>query len=96
MVGVMASVKRATGSTETLALDDSHAWIWIHAILFRAVPVGSDREADVWDDVNRDLRVGDPVDAASARLLLGHYQRVMNLLTAGDVIMRHEDSFVEG
>lgn len=62
----------------------------------RAVPVGSNREADVWDDGNKDLRVGDPVDAVSARLLLGHYQRVMNLLTAGDVIMRHEDSFVEG
>ena len=62
----------------------------------RAVPVGSDRAPDVWDKVNKDLRVGDPADAVSARMLLRNYARVMASLTARDVLMSHEDSFAQG
>lgn len=59
-----------------------------------AIPVSSDRAPDSWDERNRDLRVGDPADSASARRLLGDYARVMASLTVDDVLLRHEASFV--
>ena len=62
----------------------------------RAIPVPSDRGPDLWDPSRKDLRVGDPSDAVSARMLLAAYQRVMSSLTADDVVMRHEDSFERG
>jgi hypothetical protein len=61
----------------------------------RTVPVPSNREADTWDDLKRDIRIGDPADAVSARRLLEHYARVMGSLTLEDVLMRHEDQFEE-
>ncbi len=59
----------------------------------RAVPVPSDRPPDAWDGQTRDLLVGDPERAVSARRLLGHYRRVLASLTAEEVVMRHEDAF---
>jgi hypothetical protein len=59
----------------------------------RAVPVRSDREADVWDPAGKDLLVGDPSDLVSARRLLAAYARVLGSLTAEDVRMRHEALF---
>lgn len=61
----------------------------------RSVPVGSQREADTWDEARKDLRVGDPADTVSARRLLAEYVRVMSSLTADEVRMRHEDSFAQ-
>ena len=58
----------------------------------RSIPVVSDREADLWDGRHQDLRVGDPADALSARMLLGEYARVMSTLTAEDVLASHEAS----
>jgi len=58
----------------------------------RSIPVVSDREADLWDGRHQDLRVGDPADAVSARMLLGEYARVMSTLTAEDVLASHEAS----
>jgi hypothetical protein len=57
------------------------------------IPVGSDRAPDLWDPERRDLRVGDPADAVSARTLLAEYRRVMASLRVEDVLARHEDSF---
>ena len=48
--------------------------------------------ADLWDGRHQDLRVGDPADALSARMLLGEYARVMSTLTAEDVLASHEAS----
>lgn len=62
----------------------------------RAVPVGSDREADVWDAARRDLQVGDPAGPVSARWLIGRYVAVMGALTAEDVLGRHEAAFERG
>ncbi|XXY54604.1 hypothetical protein WME91_26075 [Sorangium sp. So ce269] len=59
----------------------------------RSIPVASDRGPDVWDDASKDLLVGDPADAVSARLLLRSYEGVMSSLTLEDVTMSHEDSF---
>lgn len=59
----------------------------------RSVPVRSDRGPDVWDAARKDLLVGDPADAVSARRLLASYARVMTSLTAADVLMRHEALF---
>jgi hypothetical protein len=58
----------------------------------RSIPVASEREADLWDWQNRDLRVGDPADAVSARMLLAEYAAVMSTLTAEDVLASHEAS----
>lgn len=58
----------------------------------RSIPVASEREADLWDGQHRDLLVGDPADAVSARMLLGRYARVMSTLTAEDVLASHEVS----
>lgn len=59
----------------------------------RSIPVASDRGPDVWDEAGKDLLVGDPADAVSARLLLGSYESVMSSLTRDDVLMSHEASF---
>ncbi|AUX46857.1 uncharacterized protein SOCE26_083660 [Sorangium cellulosum] len=59
----------------------------------RSIPVASDRGPDVWDEAGKDLLVGDPADAVSARMLLRSYESVMSSLTLEDVTMSHEDSF---
>ncbi len=59
----------------------------------RTIPVASDRGPDVWDDSSKDLLVGDPADAVSARALLRSYESVMSSLTVEDVTMSHEESF---
>lgn len=59
----------------------------------RTIPVSSNREPDAWDDSRKDLLVGDPAAAVSARMLLGKYARVVSSLTAEDVITSHEASF---
>ena len=61
-----------------------------------AIAIPSDRPPDLWDDGARDLGVGDPADAASARALLAAYARVLGSLTAEDVVMRHEALFAGG
>ena len=57
------------------------------------IPVSSDRAPDLWDAARKDLRVGDPADAVSARLLLARYASVMASLRADEVLMSHEDAF---
>jgi hypothetical protein len=57
------------------------------------IPVTSDRGPDLWDAARKDLLVGDPADAVSARSLLAQYVRVMTSLRAEEVLMRHEDAF---
>lgn len=59
----------------------------------RAVPVGSDREADRWDAAARELWVGDPADEVSARELLAAYVRVMGAVRAEDVLRGHADAY---
>ncbi len=62
----------------------------------KATPVSSDREPDLWDPlIKNDLQVGDPADPASARGLLRNYAHIMASLTPADVLMRHEDSFMD-
>ncbi|HEY0132444.1 MAG TPA: hypothetical protein VGB85_00155 [Nannocystis sp.] len=57
------------------------------------IPVRSDRSPDLWDAARKDLLVGDPADAVSARSLLAEYARVIASLRADEVLMRHEDAF---
>lgn len=59
----------------------------------RTIPVRSDRAPDLWDPDNKDILVGDPANAVSARTMLAQYQRVMASLGADEVLSRHEDSF---
>lgn len=59
----------------------------------RSVPIPSDRPADLWDPISRDLLLGDPADPRSARRLLAAYLGVLGSLTPADVRMRHEDAF---
>lgn len=59
----------------------------------RTVPVGSNRAPDLWRRADRDLFVGDPTRAVSARGLLAAYGRVMASLTAEEVLMRHEAAY---
>jgi hypothetical protein len=58
----------------------------------RPVPVPSARAADTYDERGKDLLVGDPADAVSARSLLREYTRVLASLTLADVVLSHEDS----
>lgn len=62
----------------------------------RTIPVPSDRPPDAWDEPGKDIRVGDPEHAVSARRLLADYARVMASLTIAEVLMRHEDAFAAG
>ena len=57
-----------------------------------SVAVPSDRAADMWDEAERHLLVGDPSDFFSSRSLLGRYADVMGKLTHADVRMSHEQS----
>jgi hypothetical protein len=59
----------------------------------RGVPVRSDRAPELWVADGKDILVGDPADAVSARRLLASYARMQAALTAGDVLRRHEDAY---
>lgn len=59
----------------------------------RSVPVSSDREADTWEPVQRDLQVGDPNRPASSRALFAAYARTFDALQPDEVLMGHEAAF---
>ena len=59
----------------------------------KKVPVNSNRSPDGWDFEKRDLLLGDPEAAVSARFLLGEFDRVMSAMKKTDVLAHHSTAY---
>jgi hypothetical protein len=58
-------------------------------------PVSSSRSPWCEDVKNKDLWIGDPEDAFSARQIIDFYATTLSSMTAQDVFARHEESYDE-
>jgi hypothetical protein len=58
-------------------------------------PVPSSRSPWCEDVKNKDLWIGDPENASSARKIIDFYATILSSMTAQDVVARHEESYDE-
>jgi hypothetical protein len=59
----------------------------------KKIPVNSNRSPDGWDNIKKDLLIGDPDEPCYARNILKKYEEVMCSITCEDILKRHEEVY---